>query len=223
MHIPVLLTSILMLATQVCFSQHYGSFKDPRDGHVYKTVKIGNQVWMAKNLDVSTFRNGDPIPHAKTDEEWEQAGYKGQPAWCYYDNNPSIGKTYGKLYNIWAISDPRGLAPAGWKIPSDTDWTILSNFLGGDVNYSGHKLKNTTGWNLDGSGDGNNTSGFSALPGGIRYGHGLFYYRDYHGYWWSQMDRRAHSWYRFLYYTDGLFRRFDFHWDAGMSVRCIKN
>ena len=119
-----------------------------------QTVTIGTQVWMTKNLDLATFRNGDPIPEAKTDEEWEKAGENKQPAWCYYDNDPANGAKYGKLYNWYAVIDSRGLAPVGYHIPSDADWTKLNDFLGGEgvayrenpqhsrhkkqINYSGY-------------------------------------------------------------------------------------
>ena len=94
-------------------AQQYGSFKDPRDGKVYKTVKIGGQEWMAENLNVSKFRNGDIIPHAKSNAEWKAAGEKKQPAWCYYENDPSNGVKYGKLYNWYAVRDPRGVGTTG--------------------------------------------------------------------------------------------------------------
>jgi uncharacterized protein (TIGR02145 family) len=103
-----------------------------------QTVTIGTQVWMTKNLDVSTFRNGDPIPEAKTDEEWKKAGENKQPAWCYYDNDPANGAKYGKLYNWYAVNDSRGLAPVGYHIPSDAEWTKLEVFLGADA---GNKMK----------------------------------------------------------------------------------
>jgi len=90
-----------------------------------KTVKIGTQTWMAENLNVSTFRNGDPIPEAKTNEEWDRAGANKQPAWCYYNNDPRNGAKYGKLYNWFAINDPRGLAPEGWHVSNLDDWNIL--------------------------------------------------------------------------------------------------
>jgi len=79
----------------------------------YESIKIGNQEWMTRNLDVDRFRNGDLIPHVKLDVEWEETRRKGQPAWCYYDNDPENGKKYGKLYNWCAVNDPRGLAPDG--------------------------------------------------------------------------------------------------------------
>jgi uncharacterized protein (TIGR02145 family) len=109
----------------------------------YKSVKIGTQTWMVENLNVSTFRNGDPIPEAKTNEEWEKAGKNKQPAWCYYENDPKNGAKYGKLYNWYAVSDPRGLAPVGWHVPTDAEWTLLSDFLGYD---NGKKMKSTSGW-----------------------------------------------------------------------------
>jgi uncharacterized protein (TIGR02145 family) len=115
----------------------------PTSSGPYKTVTIGNQVWMAANLNVSTFRNGDAIPQVTSDAEWEAAGKNKQPAWCYYDNDPKNGTKYGKLYNWYAVNDPRGLAPAGYHVPTDAEWTTLENFLGDD---EGKKMKSTSGW-----------------------------------------------------------------------------
>jgi hypothetical protein len=111
-----------------------------------QTVTIGTQVWMTKNLDVATFRNGDPIPEAKTKEEWTKAGQNKQPAWCYYDNDPANGAKYGKLYNWFAVNDPRGLAPIGYHVPTDPEWTKLTDFLGG-IGVAGAKMKSKSGWN----------------------------------------------------------------------------
>jgi len=111
-----------------------------------QSIKIGTQVWTAKNLDVATFRNGDAIPQAKTNEEWEAAGENKQPAWCYYENNTANGTKYGKLYNWYAVVDARGLAPGGWHVPTDEEWTVLSTFLGGEA-VAGKKMKSTSGWN----------------------------------------------------------------------------
>ena len=103
------------------------------DGNIHKSVKIGNQVWIAENLNVSHFKNGDSIHEANTDKEWENAVKEGKPAWCYYNYDPSNGKKYGKLYNWYsAVNDHRGLALEGWTIPSDKDWTKLINYLGGE-------------------------------------------------------------------------------------------
>jgi len=109
-------------------------------------IKIGTQTWTTKNLDVSKFRNGEAIPLAKTNAEWELAGLNQQPAWCYYENKGENGTTYGKLYNGYAVNDPRGLAPSGYHIPTDAEWTILTDYLGGD-SIAGAKMKSTSGWN----------------------------------------------------------------------------
>jgi uncharacterized protein (TIGR02145 family) len=105
----------------------------------FKTVTIGDQLWMAKNLNVDEFHNGDLIPHAHTAEEWQRAGENEQPAWCYYNNDPANGKIYGKLYNWYAVNDRRGLAPEGYRIPSNEDFIIL---LGGE-DVDGSKLEDT--------------------------------------------------------------------------------
>ena len=123
------------------------------------------QTWMVSNLNVETFRNGDPIPEAKTKEEWEKAGREQRPAWCYYENDPSNGPKYGKLYNWFAVSDARGLAPDGWRIPDESEIEALSRSLGGEF-IAGGKMKNSLGWAWEGNGS--NQSGFSGLPGGSR-------------------------------------------------------
>jgi uncharacterized protein (TIGR02145 family) len=140
-----ILASLLTFAFCLSLSsQQYGSLKDSRDGKIYKTVKIGEQEWMAENLNTDRFRNGDLIPEAKTDEEWQKAGANKQPAWCYYDNDPVNGTKYGKLYNWYAVNDPRGLASVGYHIPSDAEWDVLTTYLGEDV--AGKKMKSASGW-----------------------------------------------------------------------------
>jgi uncharacterized protein (TIGR02145 family) len=178
----------------------------------FKQVKIGSQIWMAQNLNVDRFRNGDPIPEAKTNEEWQKAIEDKQPAWCYYGYSVANGVKYGKLYNWFAVNDPRGLAPVGWHVPTNNEWSILINYLGG-YKVAGTKLKSTSGystyktggpdskvcsncknWNNEyrskvachtcqdtrrikimtpvvvHSGNGNNSTGFSALAGGAMLG-----------------------------------------------------
>jgi hypothetical protein len=97
-----------------------------------KEVVIGNQVWMSENLNVDRFRNGDPIPHVRSNQEWSRAGRNRQPAWCYYNNDEAIGAKYGKLYNWYAVNDPRGLAPKGYHIPNNEEWMTLIDYLGSD-------------------------------------------------------------------------------------------
>ena len=171
-----------------------------------QTITIGTQVWMTKNLDVATFRNGDPIPQAKTNEEWEKAGENKQPAWCYYENDPANGAKYGKLYNWYAVNDSRGLAPVGYHIPSDEEWTKLTDFLGGEGVA------------------GSNTSAFSGLPGGLRYFNGTFGSVGSLGTWWSSTEfLPSFAWSRFLNYYDGLVYGFDYGKSVGMSVRCLRD
>jgi uncharacterized protein (TIGR02145 family) len=112
----------------------------------FKQVKIGSQIWMTQNLNVDRFRNGDLIPEAKTNEEWILASDQKRPAWCYYKNDPVLGAKYGKLYNWYAVNDPRGLAPAGWRVPLDNDWATLIQYLGGKFT-AGPKMKSVLGWN----------------------------------------------------------------------------
>jgi uncharacterized protein (TIGR02145 family) len=108
-------------------------------------VKIGSQIWQSKNLDVTTFSNGEKIFEAKSIKDWDDAFASKQPAWCYYNFNPENGKKYGKLYNMYAVMDSRGLAPFGYHIPSNKDFEILEKFIGSE--NAGKKLKSTNGWN----------------------------------------------------------------------------
>lgn len=124
-------------------------------------VLIGNQIWANVNLNTTTFRNGDQIQEAKTSEEWELANQERRPVWCHYDNDPLNGAKYGKIYNWYAVIDPRGLAPNGWHIPSKDAWNDLFDYLGSQAGYN---LKSKIGWNKNGNGD--NSSNFGALPGG---------------------------------------------------------
>jgi uncharacterized protein (TIGR02145 family) len=117
----------------------------------YKSVTIGTQTWMTENLNVSTFRNGDLILEAKTKEEWKKAGENKQAVWCYYNFDSKNEAKYGKLYNYYAVNDPRGLAPEGWHIPKNSEWYLLTDYLGGE-NKAGLKLKKASGWNTWSSG-----------------------------------------------------------------------
>jgi len=185
-------------------------------------IKIGDQTWSSKNLDVDTFRNGDSIPHAETEEQWEEAGKNGTPAWCYYDNDPANGETYGKLYNWYAVSDPRGLAPEGWHIPSDDEWERLTDHLGGEY-VACTKMKSTSGW-ADGVYLNSNESGFSGLPGGYRLTNGTFNSFGKAGIWWSSTeDLTNYAWSRALNYIDGYVDRSPDYKENGFSVRCLRD
>ncbi len=189
-------------------------------GVEFPSVIIGNQEWMINNLDVDTFRNGDNIPEAKTNEEWIQAGENKQPAWCYYNNDPAY-RSYGKLYNGYAVNDPRGLAPDGWHIASLVEWNQLFEYLGGDK-VAGKKMKSTAGWFENGNGT--NESSFTGLPAGNRDPDGTFDNIGLYGEWWSSSEINAYdAWNSYLSYKNGsawanlLVKKY------GLSVRCLRD
>ena len=186
-----------------------------------QSVTIGTQTWTAKNLDVATFRNGDAIPEAKTNEEWQAAGVNKRPAWCYYNNDPKNGTNYGKLYNWYAVNDARGLAPVGYHIPTDTEWTKLDNLLGG-VMVAGYKMKSISGWLK--KHNGNNSSGFSGLPGGFRDDSGVFSHGGGDGSWWSASEvSESNAWIRLLSSYNSNLGRYSYYKQYSISVRCVKD
>lgn len=191
-------------------------------GDANQTVNIGTQVWTSKNLDVSTYRNGDLIRYASTPAEWLDAANKGEGAWCYYNNDPKNGEIYGKLYNWYAVNDPRVLAPLGYHIPSDAEWTVLTEYLGGEE-IAGFKMKSTSGWSNGGNGD--NSSGFNGLPGGYLYSTnaGLtFYSATDIGEFWSSSEANAdRAWSRLLSNMAISGNRRDKY--RGLSVRCLRD
>ena len=187
-------------------------------------ITIGTQTWTSKNLDVSTFRNGEAIPEAKNRKQWAKAGDNKTAVFCYYEYDSKNGKVYGKLYNWYAVNDPRGLAPKGYHIPSDAEWTILTNFLGGE-DLAGEKLKSKQGWKKNGkkSGNGNNSSGFNALPGGGNNYGDFLNITDYGG-WWSSSEGNAYdAWHRAMYYFNTKVTRTIYYKKVGYSVRCLRD
>lgn len=213
----------------ICFSmvqhvsaQQYGSFKDSRDGRVYKTVKIGSQLWMAENLNVDRFQNGDLLFHAKTNEEWVEASKNKIPAYCYFENNERNSQRFGKLYNWWAIIDLRTLAPEGFKMPNEIEWRTLVDYCGGYL-IAGTKIKSTVGWR-EGC-VGTNETGFSAIPGGGRYAEGKFDNINLWGRFWSLSEKDDGSAFCKVLadkpeYKDIIYEIYNFK-GCGFSVRCI--
>ncbi|PLX07798.1 MAG: hypothetical protein C0596_09365 [Marinilabiliales bacterium] len=196
---------------------------DTPNEEVSNSVIIGNQEWMDKNLDVDVFRNGDPIPEAKNDKEWMEADENGQPAWCYFDDNPDNNEDHGKLYNWYAVNDPRGLAPEGWFIPSEDDWSELIEFLGGETEALS-KLKSTSGWNKDGNGT--NKSGFNGVPSGYRTPLGASQYFSEYAYYWTSTEYEELNSNAIdinLYYPAYAYVMIEYADKGyGYSVRCIK-
>jgi uncharacterized protein (TIGR02145 family) len=193
-----------------------------------QTVTIGTQVWMDKNLDVSTFRNGDPIKQVKSNEEWQKAETEGVPAWCYYENKKKNNKKYGKLFNWYAVNDPRGIAPVGYHVPTETELYQLSEYLspGEEGANAGKKMKSTNGWQTyEGKeGNGTNESGFNGLPGGFRTNGGMFSNQGDNGYWFSATEGSKMSASTFeLYNRDDYFSIRNYRKGGGFSVRCVKD
>ena len=186
----------------------------------HKSIQIGTQTWMIENLNVDHFRNGDPVPHAATDDAWVRVGKEGKPAWCYYENKTENARRFGKLYNWYAVTDPRGLAPEGWRIATDADWRLVTDYLGGE-DAAGTKMKSSTGW--VGKGNGTNESGFSAMPAGSRNLFGEFDYGEEAGYWWTTtpLDEEL-AWYRVIDQSPYYVYRTNYSKANGLSVRCVK-
>ena len=189
------------------------------NSQIIKDVKIGSQIWIAHNLDGTTFRNGDRILEAKTDEEWKKASDNKQPAFCSYNNDRNISDGYGFLYNWYAINDPRGLAPEGYHIPSNNEWEILSNFLGKDK--AGNKMKEKSGWMNNGNGS--NSSNFHGQPGGKRVETGLFYNFGDTGYYWTSSENSYGYIRRYISSESDELKGFHTYAAEGCSVRCIRD
>ena len=184
-------------------------------------IVIGTQQWMRENLDVLTYRNGDIIPQVTDPTAWAALT---TGAWCYYNNDVANGAIYGKLYNWYAVNDPRGLAPTGWHVPTDDEWTTLSTTLGGDAVAGGKmKVAGTTRWTTPNTGA-TNESGFAGLPGGYRTSSGAFGSVGGYGYWWSSTEgSTAGAWGRNLFYFSGDIGRNNFNKRYGFSVRCLRD
>ena len=194
---------------------------------VYESVTIGTQEWMKMNLDVDAFRNGDPIPEAKTKEEWERAEKEKKPSWCYYNNDPAYGEVYGKIYNWWAVNDSRGLAPEGWRIPLPSEWNRMSEAAGGK--NAAPSLKSPKFWTTEHVGTITNGTRFSGLPGGFRETDGSFKEIGNRALWWARHSYPHSTSPQYLYVVlRALDVRYDYvvecYWFSGTGayVRCIK-
>lgn len=210
------------------------------------SVTIGTQIWSSTNLDVTTYSDGTPIPQVQDPTQWVSLT---TGAWCYYNNDPANGAVYGKLYNWYAVAgiydaaslaNPalrKKLAPNGWHIPSDAEWSSLINCLdpnanGGNTlpNTAGGKMKSTgtlqagTGLWQDPNTAATNESGFSGLPAGYRYSSGTFHDIGLNGNWWSSSENgAANAWTRTLDYFNGFADRFSYFKLYGFSVRCLRD
>lgn len=185
-------------------------------------VEICEQLWMDKNLDVVNYQNGDPIPHVKDPLEWSKLR---TGAYCYYDNDSAkYAATYGKLYNWYAINDPRGLAPPGWHIPDIDEWISLETCLTGQGDVGAALKQSGTGYWTSPNSGATNSSGFKGLPGGFRDFNGTFYFIKNYGFWWSSTEYYdTFAWGRNLYYFGVLFGRDGYKKQNAFSVRCVRD
>ncbi|NQU67514.1 MAG: fibrobacter succinogenes major paralogous domain-containing protein [Candidatus Marinimicrobia bacterium] len=197
------------------------------DGNVYTSVNICDQEWMVENLATSHYNNGDPIPNI-TDYTWVNLT---TGAYGDYNNDPANSSTYGRLYNWFTLNDSRGIAPAGWHVPSDTEWQELVDCYGGSISAGG-PLKDTgtveggDGYWYAPNGGATNLSGFTGLPGGKRLNYnGLDYDLGNLGYFWtSTLNASTTAWHRELYYYHTeVYHYGNTPLQTGLSIRCIKD
>jgi uncharacterized protein (TIGR02145 family) len=196
------------------------------EGNSYKVVKIGTQVWMAENLKTAKYNDGTKIPNVTDKTQWSNLT---SGAWCYYDNNVANNAKYGKLYNWYAVSKTtngnKNVCPTGWHVPTDAEWTVLTDYLGGE-SVAGDKLKEVgrRSW-IRPNTDCTNESLFTGLPGGGRYDGGRYADIGYYGIWWSSTENgSSDAWFRYLINCNGTsYRIFGKPKRNGFSVRCLRD
>ena len=221
--------SVLIASVAIVFSScskddnDSSSVMTDQDGNIYKTVTIGTQTWMAENLRTTTYNDGTAIPNVTDKDSWASS----TGAYCNYNNTYGTDTiaTYGRLYNWYAVKTGK-LAPKGWHVPTNAEWTTLTTYLGGE-SFSGGKLKETgtTHWIGPSLNTGaTNETGFTALPGGYRNGHGTFDGIRGFGLWWSATEYSAESaWYRLIECNYSKVTGAGYYKEAGFSVRCVRN
>jgi uncharacterized protein (TIGR02145 family) len=221
---------LILISSLSAFCQKLGSGITDIDGNNYNSVIIGTQEWTKENLNVSKYSDGTIIPQVTDPTAWVSLT---TGAWCYYNNDSENGTTYGKLYNWYAVAgihdnDPetpnKSLAPLDWHIPTDTEWTALTNYLGG-ASVAGGKMKATTLWNSPNT-DASNTSGFTGLPGGYRnnYLSSMFSSIGENAVWWSSSEyEKINVWYHYQYYGDCNAYKSTIGKTVGFSVRLIND
>jgi len=198
------------------------------ENNTYKTVTIGTQQWMAENLKVTKYNDGTVIPNITDNTQWSQLS---TGAWSYYNNDDAYNSKYGKLYNWSAVrkttNGNKNVCPTSWHVPTDAEWTVLTDYLGGSTD-SGGKMKEvgTASWNSPNT-DATNTSLFTGLPGGSRHNDGNYNDIGINGYWWSSAENAAEDdttlgWYRVLCSYNGIADRY-YSIANGLSVRCLRD
>jgi uncharacterized protein (TIGR02145 family) len=196
-----------------------GSTVTDIDGNVYPVVTIGTQTWMAENLKTTKYRNGTPIPNVSDSVQWAALT---TDAYCNFNNDPNTVAVYGRYYNWYAVTDSNNIAPLGWHVPTDAEWTTLVTYLGSG---GGGKLKSTgtTYWDSPNT-SATNSTGFSGLPAGDRSYNGLFHYLGMYGCWWCTTEYSATDGLEYVveYNSSGI-TRLAYSKGLGLSVRCVKD
>lgn len=225
--------ALVVLMSTISYSLHSQTID--HEGNTYKTVTIGSQIWMAENLNTSYFQNGDKIYQAKTKKDWINANKEKKAAWCYLNFDSNNGSKYGKLYNWYAVSDPRGLAPKGLEIPDPVDWSELVDFVSGEDKGS-YLGRNITAKKLMSKGEkwvyneeGYDKYGFNAKPSGYIRLDKKIGYDEYNecffsgdktwGAWWSKGEEENHRW--SFYYVPNKHMANTYKGD-GYSVRAFR-
>lgn len=194
------------------------------DGNIYHVVTIGGRDWLAENLKVTCYRDGSAIDKVKGSATWEECAENERGAYCDYKNNAANGLIYGRLYNFFAVNDPRGLCPEGWHVASDEEWQAMTDVIGGD-SIAGGLLKETgfAHWIRPNSGA-VNSYGFSALPGGFRWFSGYCEGLKLRGVWWtSSCANDVDAVTRYMDYQASDCMKDLNNKRHGASVRCIKD
>lgn len=216
------LISVLIILTTGCKKSEIPPSETVTDidGNVYHTVTIGSQVWLVENLKTTKYSNGDPIPNIPDASAWKSLN---SGAYCDHNNDPAFSDTYGKLYNWYAVNDARKIAPAGWHVPSDEEWSTLINHSGGLTKAGGNlKESGIVHWPNPNTGA-SNTTGFTALPGGYRDDLAAFNPLA-SGYWWSSTEYGiSGAWSRNMSYVSASVVRADANRRYGYAIRCIKD
>jgi uncharacterized protein (TIGR02145 family) len=198
----------------------YGTVYDI-DGNEYKTIKIGTQTWMAENLRTMHYQNGDSIPNIIDTAQWARLE---SGAWCNYNNTNSLDTiaTYGRLYNFYAVDDSRKLAPKGWRVADAGDWNILIDYLGGP-DIASNKMKEKGNLHWADAFESDNSSGFTALPGGSRWYTEDAKYIEFYAVWWTYPQyNNDKAPFLYLFYYDSIVYRGTNFKKNGYSIRCIK-
>lgn len=192
------------------------------DGNSYSVITIGSQCWLGENLKVTRFRDGSPIPEVTDGDTWKNAM---TAAMVSYNNDNANDASYGKLYNWYAVGDPRGICPEGFHVPHDNEWAVLTDYLDPEGDYAGGRMKEvgTDNWLAPNAGA-NNSSGFTGLPSGMRFREGQFEHIGLRGLFWStRQDGSFEAYFLTLTYDTPVAHRTVIFKQSGFSCRCVKD